>query len=117
METGLSSLSSPESNSFGHIVAVDGGSRLHERPVEEVTVVGDEDVWSHLVDVLEESLKVENIFIFKSIYFLSIYLLYLQQSFSYLSINPTIQSIVVLTDWYHYKMYVFLVFPVLNIIF
>ena len=77
VETGsLSSLSSPESNSFGHIVAVDGGPRLHERPVEEVAVVGDEDVWPHLVDVLEESLRVENIFIFKSSYssiYLSIY--------------------------------------------
>lgn len=109
METGsLSSLSSPESNSFGHIVAVDGGPRLHERPVEEVAVVGDEDVWPHLVDVLEESLRVENIFIFKSSYssiYLSIYFfyqsiyLYLQQSFSYLSINPPIPSIVVLTGW------------------
>ena len=46
-----------EADLAGHVHTVDGGARLDEGPVEEVTVVGDEYVRPHLENVVEPLLK------------------------------------------------------------
>ncbi len=47
----------PEANFSGHVEAVNGSPGLHERPVEEVAVVGDKDVRPHVQNVIEEALE------------------------------------------------------------
>ncbi len=47
----------PEAYFSGHVEAVNGGPGLHERPVEEVAVVGDENVRPHIENVIEEALE------------------------------------------------------------
>ncbi len=47
----------PEADFSGHVEAVNGGPGLHERPVEEVAVVGDENVRPHVQNVIEEALE------------------------------------------------------------
>ncbi len=34
---------------------MDGGPRLHERPIEEITIVGDKNVRLHIENVVEET--------------------------------------------------------------
>ena len=46
-----------ETDLFGHVHAMDRGSGLDERPVEEVSVVCDKDVGPDFEDVVKPSLQ------------------------------------------------------------